>query len=760
MKRKQIVITGYYDKKNVGDNIFHYMAVKYFATNVNYEIKLVPSDKLEKYKISIASSTDYIILFGGETLNEYFLKPISEIKQLNQEIKIYGFGLNVGQNIDEIRQYLLMFQYIVCRHVNDINLFNERLPIIKCAHMDDIAFAYDMKGYRKTLNGNAIGFFLSQPKYYSLNEQQQSLYIDKIIKLIKECVSLKHDIKLFSMCYNDIISESDILLNNTILQNLDNDIRNKVSIVNNDNFYDEILYVKYAICERFHAHVLVLIYNIPFVSLANTSKVKYLLAENGLSEYLFDDINHTSILSKLKQTDKCRLKKIYKAISKKVNHFYNNLPQVDVDDIFPEYDKHKIRPYICSKLIKQYCDTIHDNVCSNINNLSAESNCDYILMSIFGQNNNEFRWGIENKLRDNKFIYDDIRWLFDQSITNYSYLFCKIIELLPQYKYDPYINIDYIDQYDRTGAHRCGWKYVTDYLSYGMSSFNQSDPICDLYIDRTFHWNGIIMKNAGIIPYKRPWIGFIHHTLFQDEGGYNCIQLFKSNDFIISLLACDGLFVLSNYLKEQLIQLAALQNIKLPPVYTLYHPTCFVPANKHWQYSRWKGKIIQIGSWMRDLSAIYRLKYKKKYALVGKSMEHKYISCSSSTDNKTYDKFKYTQYPVTLIDNLDNDKYDDMLTKYIVLLQLYDASAVNTIIECIVRNTPIFVNKLPAVVEYLGEKYPLYYDDINNVPTMINNNKLIRQAHCYLKNMNKDFLKIETFVGNMKQIRQYLPTHV
>lgn len=372
MKRKQIIITGYYDKKNIGDNIFHYMAVKYFTANTKFEIKIVPSDMLETHKTSIASSTDCIILFGGETLNEYFLKPISEIKQLNQEIKIYGFGLNVGQNIDEIKHYLLMFQYIVCRHINDVNLFDKHLSNVRCVHVDDIAFAYDMKGYRKTVNGNSIGFFLSQPKYYSMNEQQKINYINKVTQIIKKCILSKYDVKLFSMCYNDIISESDILLNNKIFQNLDNNSKKKVSIIHNENFYTEILSIKYAICERFHAHVLALMYNIPFVSFANTSKVTYLLTEIGLSECLLDDkaLNYDAILLKLGQLNKSHLKKIYKNISKKVNNFYNNLSQIELDDLIPDYDKYKIRPYIHPRLIKQYCGTIYNNVCSNYDKLS------------------------------------------------------------------------------------------------------------------------------------------------------------------------------------------------------------------------------------------------------------------------------------------------------------------------------------------------------------------------------------------------------
>ena len=71
-----------------------------------------------------------------------------------------------------------------------------------------------------------------------------------------------------------------------------------------------------------------------------------------------------------------------------------------------------------------------------------------------------------------------------------------------------------------------------------------------------------------------------------------------------------------------------------------------------------------------------------------------------------------------------------------------DASAVNTIIECKVRNTPVIVNRLPAVVEILGENYPFYYNDasyyeinkqIENLLTIENVNK----AYNYLRHLDK-----------------------
>jgi polysaccharide pyruvyl transferase WcaK-like protein len=122
---------------------------------------------------------------------------------------------------------------------------------------------------------------------------------------------------------------------------------------------------------------------------------------------------------------------------------------------------------------------------------------------------------------------------------------------------------------------------------------------------------------------------------------------------------------------------------------------------------------------------------------------------------------------VSFIDTLNNDDFDLLLTNNIVFINLVDASAVNTVIECIIRNTPIIINKHPAVVELLGENYPLYYTfdetnyfqmnvDINN---LLKNPRNIKKAYNYLNNLNeiKYRLTIDSFI---KEFTDIIKTHI
>jgi hypothetical protein len=124
-----------------------------------------------------------------------------------------------------------------------------------------------------------------------------------------------------------------------------------------------------------------------------------------------------------------------------------------------------------------------------------------------------------------------------------------------------------------------------------------------------------------------------------------------------------------------------------------------------------------------------------------------------------YDDIVKKVSSISFLEYLQNDEYDKLMTENIVYINLVDASAVNTIIECIVRTTPIIVNKHPAVVELLGKDYPLYftasstdYSLINvQVYNMLCSDRLIRRAHKYLKHMDKSRFNIKSFVTEFKK---------
>ena len=442
-------------------------------------------------------------------------------------------------------------------------------------------------------------------------------------------------------------------------------------------------------------------------------------------------------------------------------------------------------------------------------------------------------------------------------------------------KYPMRFNLEYIDQNDKSGVHRSGWKYVFDNLQ-KYNDTSESSILLDLYVDRTFHWKRNIFRNIDIIPYTKPWIGFIHHTFNTEFTEYNNHNLLKTPEFLQSLPFCRGLIVLSQTLHSQFMKSVFLpyhddltKEIQPVSVYVLHHPTEFdVPMFDYMTYlSNNDKKIIHIGGWMRNIFSFYQLDLKfypihqheekiivsdnitqtlpkkpwysyyfscpilykskirtdislcvlqipkkkdiihsdrdehtfRKVILKGKNMNNYFPNADwkeqiyqcfslmvnnpikqentphiSSMNMEVSEMFCSTEHKkinnnwlkhmmeyfnkiddnIEMMEYVENDIYDQLLTKNIVFLNLVDGSAINTLLECLVRNTPIVVNRHPAVVEILGDDYPLFYDDISSIGALLRLPDIVFTSHCYLKKLDKSPYHIDLFLKQLNKIIQ------
>ena len=123
-----------------------------------------------------------------------------------------------------------------------------------------------------------------------------------------------------------------------------------------------------------------------------------------------------------------------------------------------------------------------------------------------------------------------------------------------------------------------------------------------------------------------------------------------------------------------------------------------------------------------------------------------------------YEFFQQMVGGVERIGKITNEEYDTFLTNNIVFLYLIDGAATNTLIECCVRNTPVFINKHPSVVELLGDKYPLFYEADNTTISpssffninqqfvkLLSDPLIIYKTHQYLVSLNKMRFHINYF---------------
>ena len=307
-------------------------------------------------------------------------------------------------------------------------------------------------------------------------------------------------------------------------------------------------------------------------------------------------------------------------------------------------------------------------------------------------------------------------------------------------------------------SHRSGWDYVVR----NLVDFNSSNGVyLDGFVENAFSWRKNQYIQEEIIPYTEPWVGFLHNPpnmplWFSDNNSYPQ-TLIHDEYFRESLSYCKGLYVLSEYYKRFLKHY--IPNI---PINVLYHPT-EIPDLK-FNFNNFINNdnkcIVNIGWWLRKLNSIFLLdggKYNKIRLMPNNKCKDTILRLTN-IERDLFD-FRLTEKQlnsVKLVDHLENDEYDKLLTQNIVFLDLYDTSANNAVIECIARGTPLLINKHPATIEYLGEDYPFYFHSLKDANEKLNDIDLIKDTHQYLMTFDKrKQITIEYFKQQFEQSEIY-----
>lgn len=127
----------------------------------------------------------------------------------------------------------------------------------------------------------------------------------------------------------------------------------------------------------------------------------------------------------------------------------------------------------------------------------------------------------------------------------------------------------------------------------------------------------------------------------------------------------------------------------------------------------------------------------------------RYVVTSNKFVEGLLNSVQDTLNSVTVVERLSNDDYDALLSDSVVFLHLTDAAAVNTVIECMARNTPLLVNRLPGLEEMLGKNYPGFYRDAGEAAAMAANVTHVSHVHAYLARLNKSGLELPSFVRSV-----------
>ena len=268
--------------------------------------------------------------------------------------------------------------------------------------------------------------------------------------------------------------------------------------------------------------------------------------------------------------------------------------------------------------------------------------------------------------------------------------------------------------------HRGGWKYAFHTLD---DLYAHDGVLC---VSAVEEWP----SDEKVI--EEPWVGFVHQVPRNNCFYYPDLErLVQDQLFMKSLEKCHGLFVLSHVVKEY------LQNhLKVPIVQLLYPVTPF-PDSKAFDWEKYerdeRKKVVFIGKFLRNYQAFHDLIVPpgyQKYLLKLPDVNFDKI-CNLDKERVQLN----VDDGVIVRDRVANDEYDELLSSSIVFLSLYDAAANTIVVECLARNTPLIVNRLPGIEEYLGSNYPLFYDTMEEATQMISDGEKLLQANQYLKSL-------------------------
>jgi hypothetical protein len=306
---------------------------------------------------------------------------------------------------------------------------------------------------------------------------------------------------------------------------------------------------------------------------------------------------------------------------------------------------------------------------------------------------------------------------------------------------------------------RSGWQYAQASVR-PLLRADGAGVLLDTMIERNFGRTYTTAAAEGRIPYRRPWVGIVHVPAdFPPwfDGTKSFHNIIQTPAWRESWPLCRGLFTLSQSMR------CWLANRVDVSVAALRHPTEIPSIRFDWdQYEQQGQRVVQVGWWLRNLSAIYFLDIPspRKALLIPQSGEGlARFENVFAADRKHHGAPAVADWGLTVLPRMDDEHYDYLLASSLVFLNLAGSVANNAIIECIVRATPVLVNSLPSVREYLGEEYPLYYQDMEEAAAKASDPSLVYAAHRYLKSLDLSFLSGETFCRELAEsaIYQSLP---
>jgi hypothetical protein len=297
-------------------------------------------------------------------------------------------------------------------------------------------------------------------------------------------------------------------------------------------------------------------------------------------------------------------------------------------------------------------------------------------------------------------------------------------------------------------AHQHGWNEVLRHMRAHLHQQVGAPAFLDDFVDISFGDN---IADPGI-PYRHPWVGIIHHPM--DIPAADPALALKSTrtmmahpKFKESLKCCKGLITFSPSNAREIRKVLAEQGT-IVPVFRLVHPTETNVPLFSWEIFEQTREINCVGFWLRRLHTFAELRtdLKKRYIFSSHRVEERMAHLRKCLDGSI-------PKDIVVVPYLDHDDYNHALATGIGFADYIACCASNTLLEHIVRGTPILVNRVPSVIDYLEPMYPLFYADRKEAEDKLRDMGCVKAAHEYLVNRSKQpMFRYDWFIESMKSV--------
>lgn len=289
-----------------------------------------------------------------------------------------------------------------------------------------------------------------------------------------------------------------------------------------------------------------------------------------------------------------------------------------------------------------------------------------------------------------------------------------------------------------------GWeKAMTSLHRVGVYSFSRppraGSPVLVECAAWSFLWDkSPLLSEAD----PREFVVFFHVPLAPHpfDGTCDLTPVLRSRAFRLASSRCRAALCTSEYLRSQIEPF-------VPRAHVVYHPIEARGVTRfQWNFARDR-VVVQVGDFLRRYASIVQLRVPQHWRKVVLSARSREETVEKLRVDCARNSVEWDPDAVEVWARVDDRAYDKLLAAHVVFLDLYDASANNAVLECAVRATPLLVNKHPAVVEYLGANYPLFYTSLEEASEMLGDTSRLEAGHAYLRGVwdSKRF-SLENFV--------------